>query len=280
VFAVYRWAQTVLSRRGSALLFWSIATALEEWPTATTATVGWLSGRRDARLFELARVRSAAEVGTAARGRSMGQKQTKRSGAAAGSRHHVEMLRRQSGRCIETAVVALPDLRERIRIMSQAVSDNDPRTGFELEFALLEHRSATRSSKDLFQEAKKLSNIPLNRYNDVWPNDEHRVAISKGEDRESDYINASFVDSLWGHNSYIIAQGEEGISIAAKRVFEMLISVFLVVRADGGDGGRLLVDDMGAEGHRGGDGNAVARAGQGEVFPVLARQLWRRGALW
>jgi hypothetical protein len=92
----------------------------------------------------------------------MGQKSSKRESSRV-SRQHLELLRRQSGnKSLSSAAVALPDLRERIALLSQEDSDAD--SGFNLEFILLEKDSAIQASKDGYEEARKLANLSRNRY--------------------------------------------------------------------------------------------------------------------
>ncbi|XP_067683669.1 tyrosine-protein phosphatase non-receptor type 12-like isoform X3 [Haliotis asinina] len=58
------------------------------------------------------------------------------------------------------------------------------------------------------EEGKKECNIKKNRYKDILPYDYRRVVLSKQDGVEgSDYINASFIQDVYGKNGYIASQG-------------------------------------------------------------------------
>ncbi len=98
------------------------------------------------------------------------------------SGHANDMLvhRPSSARWLDVAEVPLAQLRDTIEELS--VEHEDGSTGFLAEFAMLEKRSAALLARDAHKEAKKAVNVMLNRYNDVWPNDRHRVVISQNEE--------------------------------------------------------------------------------------------------
>jgi hypothetical protein len=96
---------------------------------------------------------------------------------------HIDMLRRASSKSLETATVELRRLKDRVAELEAPLSGGG--TGFAAEFAALEKRSLQQRAKEGFREAKRVPNAPLNRYNDVWPNDAHRVTISTN-DEETD----------------------------------------------------------------------------------------------
>ncbi|CAF0987474.1 unnamed protein product [Rotaria sp. Silwood1] len=61
-------------------------------------------------------------------------------------------------------------------------------------------------------EGTKSINRLKNRYKDILPYDKYRVILPS--DNESDYINASFIEDLYGHRRYIAAQGPIDTSLA------------------------------------------------------------------
>lgn len=65
----------------------------------------------------------------------------------------------------------------------------------------------------------------------MWPNDQHRVTISAREDGDSDYINASFVDSLWQKKAYIMAQGPIAATVGDfwSMIWEQRVTVIVMV---------------------------------------------------
>lgn len=156
---------------------------------------------------------------------------------------HIAMLRRGSAPvALEDADVPLAQLGERVDLLAQR-TDSGP-TGFDLEWALLEESAAPGLSG--FQEARRSANVPLNRYNDVWPNDEYRVTIgNSSEDTDCECafsflfafhhcwqdINASFVDSLWQRRAYIMAQGPLVSTVGDfwTMVWEQRMSVIVMV---------------------------------------------------
>lgn len=101
-------------------------------------------------------------------------------GKPAGNTTDMLVRRPSSARWLDVADIPLSQLRDAIEELS--VEREDGSTGFLKEFATLESRTATQHGREAHKEAKKATNVVLNRYNDVWPNDKHRVTISRNEE--------------------------------------------------------------------------------------------------
>ncbi|KAK5930600.1 hypothetical protein CgunFtcFv8_026822 [Champsocephalus gunnari] len=82
------------------------------------------------------------------------------------------------------------------------------------------------------KEAKKVCNVPKNRYVDILPYDYNRVQLTTGNGETGcDYINASFIDGYKESKKYIAAQGpkEETVSDFWRMVWEQQSSIIVMV---------------------------------------------------
>ncbi|XP_046569543.1 tyrosine-protein phosphatase non-receptor type 12-like isoform X2 [Haliotis rubra] len=82
--------------------------------------------------------------------------------------------------------------------------------GFWREFKELREIQIANKSENKYpsDEGKKECNIKKNRYKDILPFDYRRVVLSKQDGVDgSDYINASFIQDVYGKNGYIASQG-------------------------------------------------------------------------
>uniref|UniRef100_A0A8C4XBG5 protein-tyrosine-phosphatase n=1 Tax=Erpetoichthys calabaricus TaxID=27687 RepID=A0A8C4XBG5_ERPCA len=86
----------------------------------------------------------------------------------------------------------------------------DSREGFASEFARLKRQSAKYKTEKTFPSkcGELTENIKKNRYKDILPFDHSRVKLSLiTSDKDTDYINASFIKGVYGPKAYIATQG-------------------------------------------------------------------------
>ncbi|KAK6175498.1 hypothetical protein SNE40_013952 [Patella caerulea] len=97
------------------------------------------------------------------------------------------------------------------RIQELNDEDDPSGDGFTREFRLLREIQVEGKRDDKFptEEGKKDCNIKKNRYKDILPYDYKRVILTPDDENNegSDYINASYIQDVYGRDGYIASQG-------------------------------------------------------------------------
>ncbi|CAF3792840.1 unnamed protein product [Rotaria magnacalcarata] len=105
------------------------------------------------------------------------------------------------------------------RMIAEFEQSRDPEST-EIGRQFIQLQRTTVANKDILScyEGAKLINRIKNRYRDILPYDRYRVILPSDDD--SDYINASFIQDLYGYPRYIAAQGP--IDASLKDFFHMI----------------------------------------------------------
>ncbi|XP_056017459.1 receptor-type tyrosine-protein phosphatase T-like [Ostrea edulis] len=91
-----------------------------------------------------------------------------------------------------------------------------------------EYMTIPRGELHPCNEGKKQENVAKNRYTTIFPYDHSRVVLTSSP-KESDYINANYIEDVQGKKSYIAAQGPKSKTIVDfwKMVWQEDISVIV-----------------------------------------------------
>ncbi|XP_062587740.1 receptor-type tyrosine-protein phosphatase epsilon-like isoform X2 [Saccostrea cucullata] len=100
--------------------------------------------------------------------------------------------------------ITILELEERIKFMS----DNE-NASFKKEYEKIPKGELYPCT-----EGKKPENVSKNRYTTTFPYDHSRVILKKLNPKESDYINANYIENAQGRRAYIATQGPKPKTIA------------------------------------------------------------------
>ncbi|XP_062610260.1 platelet endothelial aggregation receptor 1-like [Saccostrea cucullata] len=100
--------------------------------------------------------------------------------------------------------ITILELEERIKSMS-----NNENASFKKEYEKI-----PRGELYPCTEGKKPENVSKNRYTTTFPYDHSRVILKKLNPKESDYINANYIENAQGRRAYIATQGPKPKTIA------------------------------------------------------------------
>ncbi|UJR33082.1 hypothetical protein I4U23_020541 [Adineta vaga] len=106
------------------------------------------------------------------------------------------------------------------------------------QFAQLQRIMITTKEQNPSIEGTKPLNRLKNRYKDVLPYDRYRVILEM--DNESDYINASYIEDIYGTRRYIAAQGpiDDSVTDFLRMIWEFQITS-VICTANEIEAGRL-----------------------------------------
>ncbi|XP_048773766.2 receptor-type tyrosine-protein phosphatase kappa-like isoform X4 [Ostrea edulis] len=93
--------------------------------------------------------------------------------------------------------ISVSDLYKVIKMKSE-----DENAAFKKEYSVL-----PRGEQFPCDEAKKPDNVPRNRYKTTFPYDHSRVILQCSSGKESNYINANYLENVDGEKIYIATQG-------------------------------------------------------------------------